>query len=713
MKVEAARRRLPSGPSSAEVAPAAQSSRLDAGAVRALLALSSDAVLVVQHRDRRILEVSPSAERLYGQRAESMRGRPYADVVADTAAVDDLFERHREHVPLRYHQRSDGSRFPVELHIHWSEGEAGGSELGYLRVQDLSLREAEERKLKAAQASYQAIFRASPFPLLLLDRRGCVSDANEAALALYRHSAASMLGLPVASLLKDARGTRSWFRAPHFSASGQVHLRGDSDTFLADVEVSSVRLSDKVHAIVVVRDVTESLALLERLRNSEARWRFAIEGHGDLLWEWDLVEHRFQISGNLPIFSHQPDLIRDHDPAIWGERVHPADRGRLRRAFIDHFKGVTPLIDVEVRLCVAQEPDRWVWLRGRVVEHGSSGRALRLLGSVRDVHDQKQQAEELARWREQVLHTSRVTGMGEMAATLAHELNQPLTSIRNFSAAALRQLDVVLPTRVSGEAPSSLRRAVQLIADEAMRAGRILHHIHSFARKGSRRQELVSLNDLVAGFQRFAEMQASRAGVQIDLKLSVGLPRVRVDPVLIEQLLFNLVRNGVEAMTVVPARRNPDQVVPAEGQRIEIATAQGLPGEVELRVADRGRGLPQERVENIYAPFVSSKPDGMGMGLAICRSIVESHHGRLWATPRPGGGTVFHVGLPAVKEAAVADGADAEPTLEPLPQEIPLVRSSAPARTETSPSRRTRRRSPTVAPESLERTLSDTAGDRP
>lgn len=665
-------------------APAGSAAPDDAGGLRALLAVSRDAVLVVRRADRRVLEVSPSAEQIYGLRAEALRTLSYGDLVTSQAGVDDIFVHHREHVPLRYHRRADGSRFPVEMRIHWTAGTADQGELGYFRVRDLSRLEQEERQLRAARAGYQAIFRAAPFPVLLLDRRGAISDANEAALALYVHSAASLIGTPVSALLRRPADTRDWFRHPHSSLTAQWHRRSDGQMFLADVEVSIVCFSAEVHAIVVVHDTTESHTLMERLRASEARWRFAIEGHGDVLWEWDLQQQRFQLSRPLPFLPDRGDPILDEDPDHWGERVHPADRQRFRRALVAHLKGQTELVDAEVRLLLPGGAQRWVWLRGRVLERDATGRALRLLGSVRDIHDSRQQAEELVRWREQVLHTSRVTSMGEMAATLAHELNQPLTAIRNFSAAALRQMEVqpVVPTSEGGAAPrpAGLRRAIELIAEEAMRAGRILHHIHNFARKGSLHLELLSLNDLVAGFQRFAEMQAGRAGVHIELELSLGLPRVQVDPVLIEQLLFNLVRNGVEAMGVVPVPEPgaPPPAPPPGDLRIEIATAPGAPGEVELLVLDRGHGLPDDRVQDIYAPFVSNKAGGLGMGLAICRSIVESHHGRLWATPRPGGGTVFHVGLPVPR---------AEPVSTPSNHEAEHVAPQSPA-----PTARVRRR---------------------
>lgn len=645
--------------------PAAESAR-----VGALLAISRDVVLVVRHADHAILGASPVAERVYGLTAEVLRTMRYDDLVTDRSAVDEIFARHREHVPLRYHRRADGSRFPVEMTIHWLEGDAGAGddEQGYFRICDLTEVELEERRLRAAEDSYRAIFHAAPFPILLLDRRGMVAAANDAALALYRGAEAMLVGRPVARLLQDERMARRYFRSARWQVSGQWHRRCDGELFLADVFVSIVRLPGEAQAVMVVRDVTEERALVDRVQASEARWRFALEGHGDALWEWDLARGNFHVSRQL---SEQigafPPAQPDAGTTYWSSLVHPGDRARLDRDLLAHIKGETALVDTEVRLRLRGGADHWFWLRGRVMERNESGRALRLLGSVRDVQQQKQQAEELAHWREQVQHTARVTSMGEMAAALAHELNQPLTSIRNFSAAALRRLD-----HEGLRDLAELRRAVQLIADEAMRAGRIMQHIHNFIRKGQLRTEAVSINELITGFQRLADIQARRAEAVIDLDLTVGLPRVQVDRVLVEQLLLNLVRNGLDAMPPAPHHTSDWP------RRIEISTAVDAAGQVQVSVRDSGIGLPEHLIADLYTPFVSTKPDGLGMGLAICRSIVESHHGRLWAEANPAGGAVFHFTLPVAVPAAVPQETAHATTLAlpvaPAPAKAPRVR---------------------------------------
>lgn len=616
--------------------------------VRALLAVSFDAVLIVRRGDRRILGASPSAQRLYGRTEPVLCELRYDDLVTDRTAVDEIFERHREHVPLRFHRRADGSRFPVALAIHWLSDPGG--ELACMCVRDLTQSEAEERRLRAAEASYQAVFQGAPFPILLLDRHGAVSAANDAALALYRHTSATLLGQPVARLLQDGRQARHYFRQAHWQASGERHVRADGVAFLAEVFVSVVRLSDQAHAVVVVHDVTEQHALLAQLQASEARWRFALEGHGDALWEWDLAGNRLHISSELSEQLGRTPRPQEEAPSYWNELVNPADRALLDRAIVAHIKGQSERIDVEVRIQTRERGERWVWLRGRVMERGPTGRALRLLGSLRDVHDPKAQAQELAHWREQMQHSARVASMGEMAAALAHELNQPLAAIRTFSATALHRLD-----KPRLRDPQALRETVQLIADESLRAGRIIQHIREFLRKAPAHAEAVCLNTVVASVQRLAEWQAQRLGAQIRLTLTPGLPAVLANRVQMEQLLLNLVSNGLEAMRETPGER-----------WLDIDSTQGKPGYVALSVRDHGQGLPSGDAGKIFTPFFTTKVDGLGMGLAICHSIVEAHRGQIWANAAPGGGTVFHVTLPCLLEPADAAEAPHDPPAPPL-----------------------------------------------
>lgn len=259
----------------------------------------------------------------------------------------------------------------------------------------------------------------------------------------------------------------------------------------------------------------------------------------------------------------------------------------------------------------------------------AQGRHAGWMGSVLDITDRKK-AEELAKAQDQSLQrTARLVTMGEMASTLAHELNQPLAAIASYGAGCLNLIR-------SGRAePAMLTDALEKLGTQAQRAGQIIRRVHDFVRKSEPKIAITELAPLLAESAAFAEAEARKYGARIEIVQEGPLPRVAVDRILVQQVLLNLIRNGVEAMAQTPA---PERV-------LTLAIA-AQAGEVVIRVEDRGSGIAETLRGRLFEPFVSTKPDGMGMGLNICRSIVEMHRGRLAVAAREGGGTVFSLSLP-------------------------------------------------------------------
>jgi C4-dicarboxylate-specific signal transduction histidine kinase len=251
----------------------------------------------------------------------------------------------------------------------------------------------------------------------------------------------------------------------------------------------------------------------------------------------------------------------------------------------------------------------------------------------------RQHAEEAARRRQaELAHVLRLTTVNEMATTLAHDISQPLAAIVNYSTACLNNID-------SGTAAGTeLRPAVLGINEQAMHARAVIARLREFVRKREPCREVVNLNALVETAARLAEGEAQARRVVLRRALTATLPSVQADPVQLEQVVLNLVYNGIEAM--VEDRVNGDELV--------IATAQGADGAVEVTVRDGGRGLSPTLAKEMFDPFVTTKAHGLGMGLAISRSIVEAHGGRIWATAHLEGGTTVGFSLPGIcsKEAA-------------------------------------------------------------
>ena len=256
------------------------------------------------------------------------------------------------------------------------------------------------------------------------------------------------------------------------------------------------------------------------------------------------------------------------------------------------------------------------------------------MASVLDITERKR-AEELARQQqEQLQFTSRLVTMGEMASTLAHELNQPLAAIASYNTGCLNLL-------ANGKAGvEDIRPALEKMGVQAQRAGKIIRRVHDFVRKSEPKRAPCQLEEVIEDCLGFIEPEARKRHVRLECD-TPPLPPVLADRLMLEQVLLNLMRNGMEAMANTPS-----------GAQVLRLGAQVSPEELRISVSDNGSGIAPEIRDKLFIAFFTTKPEGMGVGLSICRSIIEFHRGRLWAEDNPhsptGSGTIFHFTLPLV-----------------------------------------------------------------
>ena len=240
-------------------------------------------------------------------------------------------------------------------------------------------------------------------------------------------------------------------------------------------------------------------------------------------------------------------------------------------------------------------------------------------------------SEELQRRQAELAHAARLSMLGEMSASLAHELNQPLHAVKNYAYGSICRLQTM------PQQDQELVSALEQIDQEATRAAEIIRRVRLFAQNRAPRLSAVSMNHLVEEAVLFARMDLERYRARVALELGENLPAVAGDAVQIEQVLLNLVRNGLEAMEQLP-----------DGNRLlRIATRLCGSEAVQVDVCDSGTGIKAADLEKVFEPFFTTKPEGMGMGLAISRSIVQAHGGRLWTTVNEGRGCTLHFTLPA------------------------------------------------------------------
>jgi two-component system, LuxR family, sensor histidine kinase DctS len=286
---------------------------------------------------------------------------------------------------------------------------------------------------------------------------------------------------------------------------------------------------------------------------------------------------------------------------------------------------------------------RWQHSSGRIVDVmvfesplvDAGGRQIGWMGSIIDITERKQLEERERRQVETLAHNARLTMLGEVASTLAHELNQPLTAIASYGAGVSNSLAKL------GVQDELVLGALQRLGQQAAHAGRIVARIREFLTRREPRHEHCDLNEVISAALDLLKRDCQRRGVTLELALAPGVPAVLADAVLIEQVVINLVRNAADALS---ARE------PADGGR-HITVSSRVAGDfVRIDVQDNGPGLTGRRIEQLCAPFYSTKTDGMGMGLAICRSIIEAHQGVLDASDASTGGALFSFSLPLTHE---------------------------------------------------------------
>ena len=381
--------------------------------------------------------------------------------------------------------------------------------------------------------------------------------------------------------------------------------RRDGSRFTARMYVSPLRdpSGEQIGWMTSMTDITEPKRIREALTAAHERFMTVLEGLDDAISvvadTHDGLELLFANRTYRRFFGAQSS---GHGELLGGRL------GRFTDETVETFSDTA---------------QRWFEVHHRILAW-TDGRRVRMQ-VARDITERRTHEEASRVQQEKIQLTSRLTTMGEMASSLAHELNQPLTAINNYSMAAVAMLK-------SGNANQErLLEALEKAAGQAERAGKIISRIREFVKRSEPRRQSVPVSRIVENAVGFADIDARKRQVVIDETVPDTLPEVLADPILIEQVLLNLLKNGIEAM------ENAEQKV----LRLIISRQASL---VEIAVIDRGHGLKDP--DRLFEPFYSTKSEGLGMGLNICRTIIESHHGRLWAESNPEGGTIFRFTLP-------------------------------------------------------------------
>jgi PAS domain S-box-containing protein len=385
--------------------------------------------------------------------------------------------------------------------------------------------------------------------------------------------------------------------------------------------------------VMFTEEITERVLGEQALKSSERQLAEAQEVAHLGNWVWEIAQDTITWSDEVyRIFGQEPQSFVPRYERDFLAAVHPDDREKVTSAVGASLERKIPY-SVDHRVVRPDGTERMVHEQGRV-ESDAEGNPVRMFGVVHDITDRVQADEQLNELREQLAHASRVGTMGELASGIAHELNQPLTAIHLQAHTAK-----LLAGRIDSDVGKKLQDALELIGEQSLRAGEIVRRMRSFIRQQVPQCEECVLADLLNGVLKLMQNELRLHTVTCDVQVSPQVPVLCIDQVQIQQVLVNLIQNAIDAMSA----QEPDQ----RRLSIRIDLRDQL---VAVRVADTGFGMTPEVAEQVFDAFHTTKESGLGLGLAICRNLIEAHGGTISACPGADGGAVFEFCLPAAED---------------------------------------------------------------
>ncbi len=470
-------------------------------------------------------------------------------------------------------------------------------------------------------------------PMLIADHVGAIVLANAPAAALFGYSTAEMLGLSVDDLVPERfRASHRLHRQayPRQSAARTMGtarvlagLRKDGSEI--PVAISLSPYDDCV--LACVHDMRARLQAEQALRESESRYRATFElaavgiAHVAPTGEW------LRVNATLCDILGYPreELLRMRVTDV----TPPEDLPALKRSTSQLLKGEIGTISVEKRYIRKDEQIVWVSVRVSPVR-GKDGRADHFISVVEDIGQRRQSEAALRELRAEMQELLELNVASQTAKAIAHEINQPLNAMTSYSEAALMML------RAGNPDPDRLTRALENSVQQAQRAGTVARELLQFLQKGETETEDVDLNRAVRNALAIVESDGF-GGFQAELDLDPGLRPVRANRVQVEKVMVNLMRNSVEAMRGAGISTRAIHIAIRTNAQRSMA---------QVTITDSGPGMDQEAAKRIFDPFFTTKPRGIGMGLAVSRSLVEAHGGQLWFDSQSGTGASFHFTLP-------------------------------------------------------------------
>ena len=608
---------------------------------RSLIEASLDPLVTIGP-DGKITDVNAATEAATGRSRGELVGTDFCDYFTEPAKARAGYEQvFREGMvrdyPLELRHR-DGGVMSVLYNASVYRDESGRVTGVFAAARDITERKRAEEALRESETRFRTFVDHAPDALFIFDfEQGTIVDVNRQACESLGYTRQELIGTMGHAFDRKVDRAVTESIAERTAAGETVidthwHQRKDGTLFPVEAHTSQYWYGGRRFLLKVARDITDRLQTEEALRRSEA---YLAEGQrlshtGSFAWSPVTLQSLFWSEEMCRIFGLNPQEGVPTIETFW-QRIHPEDLDRTRELLLKAAHGNMEY-EHEHRILLPDGTVKHIHVTGHPVV-GENGQVVEYVGTAVDVTDRKRAEEERERLRQleaDLAHIDRISMMGELAASVAHEVNQPLSGVVVNGNACLRWL--------AGDSPNleEAREAVRRIVRDGKRAGDIITRIRALATKTATAKERLDLNEAVQEVVAFAGDQLRKNRVAVRTEFAPGLSPVLGDRVQLQQVALNLVMNAIEAMSSVEDR--PRELI--------VRTQNDEAGQVQVTVQDSGIGLDPQSMERIFDAFYTTKRGGMGMGLSISRSIIQNHGGKLWAVANDGPGTSVQFTIP-------------------------------------------------------------------
>jgi two-component system sensor kinase FixL len=501
-----------------------------------------------------------------------------------------------------------------------------------------------EASLARSEAFSRAIVETAAEGIITVDTKGRIGSFNRAAEKMFGYTAEELLGQDVHVLVPEAFRDKHMAFVDDYARTGKLKIMGsgrevsarrkDGSIFPIHLAASEILFEGERNFAGIIRDISEQKDAEDSLKETEHRFRAVFDQRLQLVGVLSIdgiVLEANQMSLDFAGLERDAVVGRAYWETPWWKHSPKLQR-RMRNAVAAAAKGSTRTLEATCPRADGELATLEFSVRPIM---NTAGDVIFLVTESHDITEHRFAEEEARQHRERIAHVSRLSTLGEMAAGIAHEINQPLTAISLFAQAGRRLVDTGNFEKM-GEVCRKLN-------EHALRASDVVERMQSMARQGESRKNIVDCNELIGTAVRLAESEARIRDIEIEFEQGKNLPLISVDGVQIQQVALNLLRNGMEAMLAANC---------CGEKTIVIRTRRLSEKEIEISVTDCGLGVSEDNADKLFTPFSTTKKSGMGMGLSISQAIVRAHGGRIDFHNNDTRGVTFWFTLPAADRAS-------------------------------------------------------------